>query len=421
MLKSQLQSKLITETFWSIAAKGVAFFCFYGTNIFLARYLGVDGFGFWSFFFSFLSIVLLLSLLGISPATRYFIAKYNGTEFLHSVWVSSLKLRIKATTAFCIGYLLLAYPLALLLDKPGLFQLIILSVPLVFISGLVEYLKNVSAGLHSLKTNFVITSLEYGLKLILVIAFLYIAKSVISIIGAYTLSLLIVAAIAYPLVHKKFVNLSDVIEKDFTAELADYAKMVFLISITVAVSTEVDTLMVGILNDDAEVGIYAGAKQLVIYLPHISIAISMGTMPVFAKLNEDNKHRLRLLFRKLLLLNALIFSVIGIGLFTLADWFVPFLLGEEYQRSSTVLKLLIPFLIAVSFVPFVDVFLDYQGQVRRRTKNYLLALVLNVVLNILLIPKYGAIGAACATSLSIVPCLILNSLFAKKLWSTYFP
>ena len=153
------------------------------------------------------------------------------------------------------------------------------------------------------------------MKLILVIAFLYIAKSVISIIGAYTLSLLIVAAIAYPLVHKKFVNLSDVIEKDFTAELADYAKMIFLISITVAVSTEVDTLMVGMFNDDAEVGIYAGAKQLVIYLPHISIAISMGTMPVFAKLNEDNKHRLRLLFRKLLLLNALIFSLIGIGLF----------------------------------------------------------------------------------------------------------
>jgi len=219
-------------------------------------------------------------MLGISPAAKYFTAKYKGTEFLYSVWVSSLKLRIKSTTTFCIAYLVLAYPLALLLDKPGLFQLIILSVPLVFISGMVEYLKNVSAGLHTLKTNFIITSLEYGLKLILVIAFLLIiAKSVISIIGAYTLSLLIVAAIAYPLVHKKIVNLGEVIEKDFTAELVDYAKMIFVISITMAVSTEVDTLMVGILNDDAEVGIYAGAKQLVIYLPHISIAISMGTMP----------------------------------------------------------------------------------------------------------------------------------------------
>ncbi|MDX2479824.1 MAG: polysaccharide biosynthesis C-terminal domain-containing protein, partial [Desulfuromusa sp.] len=162
------------------------------------------------------------------------------------------------------------------------------------------------------------------------------------------------------------------------------------------------------------------AKQLIIYLPQISIAISMGTMPLFAKLNDENKHRLRLLFRKLLLLNALLFGLLGIGLFTLADWFVPFLLGEEYQKASTVLKLLIPFLVTMSFIPFIDVFLDYQGQVKRRTVNYIMALLLNVVLNVLLIPKYGAIGAACATSVSFVPCLILNSFFAKKIWSTYF-
>ena len=146
---------------------------------------------------SFLSFPLYCYCLfsGSAPAARYFVARYNDTEFLYSVWSSSLKLRIKATAAFCIVYMILAYPIALLLDKPGFFQLIILSVPLVFLSGLVEYLKNVSAGLHALKINFFITSSEYGLKLILVIAFLLIAKSVTSIISAYTLSLAVVAII----------------------------------------------------------------------------------------------------------------------------------------------------------------------------------------------------------------------------------
>ena len=51
--------------------------------------------------------------------------------------------------------------------------------------------------------------------------------------------------------------------------------------------------MIGLLKDDAEVGIYAGAKQLVIYLPQVSVAISMGNdLPIFAKLNDENKHRL---------------------------------------------------------------------------------------------------------------------------------
>ena len=243
MPKVPIPSKFVTETIWSIAAKGVAFFCFYGTNIFLARYLGVDDFGFWSFFFSFLSLVLLLSLLGISPAAKYLTAKYDGTEFLHSVWISSLKLRIRATTVFSIAYLVLAYPLALLIDKPGLFQLIILSLPLILISGIVEYFKNVSAGLHALKTNFIITSTEYGSKLVLTVSFLLIANSVISIIGAYTLSLLFAAVIAYFLVSRKFVNSGEVVRKDFTTELTDYAKMIFLISIAVVVSTEVDTLI----------------------------------------------------------------------------------------------------------------------------------------------------------------------------------
>jgi len=421
MLESQLKSKLITEISWSIAAKVVAFFCFYGTNIFLARYLGVEDFGFWSFFFSFLSIALILSQLGIGSAARYFVAKYNDSEFIHSVWASSFKLRIKTTTAFCIVYLLVAYPLALLFDKPSLLQLIILSTPLIFFSGIVEYLKNVSAGLHTLKTNFFITSMEYGLKLILVITFLLIAKSMISIVSAYTLSLIIVAMVGYFLTKKNIVYIGNKTKRDFTVDLVNYAKMVFLIHISVTVSFEIDTLMIGILNNNAEVGIYAGAKQLVIYLPQISVAISMGTMPLFAKLNDENKHQLRRLFRTLMYLNALLFGLLGIGLFVFADWLVPFVLGEEYQSASTVLKLLIPFLITISFVPFIDVFLDYQGQVKRRTVNYMMALLLNVVLNILLIPKYGAIGAAYATSLSFMPCLVLNSLLAKKLWLTHFP
>jgi len=112
------------------------------------------------------------------------------------------------------------------------------------------------------------------------------------------------------------------VEKSYYKDILSYSYPLLFISLGFIVFTEIDTFMLGILRSDAEVGIYSVAKQVVILLPHISIALAMSIMPAFAKLNSQNKTYLIALFKKTLFYNNIIYTGIIITLFVGAEIFI---------------------------------------------------------------------------------------------------
>ena len=85
------------------------------------------------------------------------------------------------------------------------------------------------------------------------------------------------------------------------------------------------------------------------------------------------------------------------------------------------------FFISHSLIPFLAVGLLFNGvyissmaglYIEKKTKLIALAslfgIIINVLLNYILIPTYGAEGAAIGTSLGFVSCLIIGSYFAKR-------
>jgi len=168
--------------------------------------------------------------------------------------------------------------------------------------------------------------------------------------------------------------------------------------------------MIGWLHSDYEVGIYAIPKQIVTKLPHISYAVAMGTMPLFAKINRENHGELKALFRKLVGYNGLFFLAVAIGIVLTAPFFVPLLFGVEYSGSILPLQILTGYLMVFTVSVFFNQFLDYQGYAKNRAINLVISLIVNFCLNLWLIPKYGAIGAAFSTSVSYIPYLLLNIL-----------
>jgi len=402
-------NKIFKETFWSFAAKGTAFLLYFLLNVYLARTLGVERFGTWSFFFSILTIFILFSYFGINASARKYVAQYNKTDELNNVLKSSLKLRLVFSLTFTIIIILVHKPLAMLLGKPEFAPLFLISAPLIIVAGLVEFLKNIFMGLHRTIYNFIVNLLEYGLKMILVIICLTVSLDLSYIVNSFTVACFITSLIGSYLLYAKFYRKNKIYaENDFVNKILKYSIPLFFISVGFLIATEVDTVMLGLFSTDAEVGTYAVAKQIIIKLPHISLAMVMGTMPVFAKLNEDNKEELKKLFFKLLRTNALIFAIIAIGIVFLSRIFVPLIFGVEYNSSVLPLQILTVYSVGSSFSILLSSFLDYQGLAKKRAINLSVCMVLNIVLNLILIPEYGAVGAATATSISYLPYIFLN-------------
>ncbi len=417
-VKKYFNNKLFKETFWSFSTKGISFILYVSLNIYLARSLGIEQFGAWSFFFSFLTIIFLITNFGINQSSRKFIAQYSGTDKINCIIRSSFRLRFIVSTFFILILFFLSEQIGNLLNKEYFNELLPYSLILIFFYGGLELTKSIFSGLHVIKNIFFINVLEFGLKLLLVITFFSFAKELLQlqiILLSFTIATFVAFIYGYVALRRKYFN------EYGNNEIPKYMKSIFLYSLPLlfigfgfSIFSEIDTFMIGLMKNDKEVGAYTIAKQIITQIPHISIAISMGTMPIFAKLNKNNSQKLKIFFYKLLKINFIIMFSIVVVIILFSHIFIPFIYGEQFHKSILPLMFLTFYLICFSTTVFLSVFLDYQGLAKKRMINLIFSIIANIILNYLLIPKYGATGAAMATSISYFPYFVLNYLEVRK-------
>lgn len=183
-------------------------------------------------------------------------------------------------------------------------------------------------------------------------------------------------------------------------ELLKESWPLFLAGISIAIYMRIDQVMLGYMLNDREVGIYSVAIKLVEIWYFIPIIIASSVFPGLAKARQDNDEfygrRLQILYD----------SVSGIAFFIailsslFAHVIVSVLYGVEYAGAAPVLSI-----YAWASIPvFLNVASSQQLVIENRTRITLVRTiaggVTNILLNLLLIPRYGASGAAIASLIS---------------------
>ena len=274
------------ETIWSFGTKIVAALFFIVLNAYLARVLRTELWGSWSFLLSILTVVYLVSYMGLNNAARAYAARFNNTDELPAVLRDSLLLRIAITALFTTVFLLFARPLAGLLQRPELADILPLAAPLVFLMGFSEYLKQIFTGIHRLKYHFVLNTIEFGGKIVFAVLLLSWAVTLENVLLSQWIAVGVSVAVGMVFWFRFYRGAQST--GNYVREIFRYSLPLFLISIGFLILTEIDTIMLGLLATDYEVGQFAVGKQIANKLPQIALAISMGTMPGFARLTDEN-------------------------------------------------------------------------------------------------------------------------------------
>lgn len=400
------------NVFWSFASKGFAALAFILVDVFLARTLQVEQYGEWQYFFSTLSVAFVVTYFGIPQAAQTYAARYNGAPEMRAVLSSSLGLRALVSLGFTLLVLALRIPLSNWINQPDFARLLLLAGPLIFLMGLSEYLKNVFVGLKSVVNHFVMNIIEFGLKLALVVVLLLAINDLSSVVNAFTLAVLTSVLVGLWLLYRIYRSAppGEGQVGYFFKEVFKYSLPLSLISLGLIVMTEMNTQMLGVLTTEREVAIFGVGKQLTNKLPQISLALSMGTMPQFAQIEAGMLAEMRKRFFKLQRANLLIFAPIVAGLILLSPVAIPLVYGEAYRDAVLPLQILSLRLLISTSIIFTNSFLDYQGKAGKRAFNFTVAIIFDLLLNLYLIPRYGAIGAAIATTASYIPYLVLNQI-----------
>ena len=91
--------------------------------------------------------------------------------------------------------------------------------------------------------------------------------------------------------------------------------------------------------------------------------------------------------------------------------------GPEFSGVGVPMKLLAPFVFFMSISRVYTGILDYRGRAWVRAGCLALSVLLNLALNLVLIPRFGAAGAATATSLAYVPYVVLSWWWVRRMFA----
>lgn len=245
------------------------------------------------------------------------------------------------------------------------------------------------------------------LQPIILIPLLYLGYGSIVLVLYATIANLIVILINYIYCRKKIkIRFNfEKIDKNIFKSIFGFSIWIILKEIIDKVNWSLDNFLLGKISGIVSVSIYSIASQINHIYIQTSTAISGVMLPNVTKKNEeknDNMKYMNELWIKTGRIQLFIVGLILSGYIVFGQQFILLWVGKEYQESYIVgCALMIPMII--SLIQNVSgSILQAKNKHQFMTIIYTIMAVLNVILSIPLIKKFGPLGAALGTGISLV-------------------
>lgn len=383
---------------------------------FVSRILLEDNLGKYNFGLSIISYFSILASLGISSyaireGSRIRSDKNKINRFASEIFTINLLSTLSSYILLMV--LVIAWP------KLHNYKMLLIIQSLTIVAGTfgVDWINSIYEDFEYMTKRYVFVKL---ISLVLIFMCIRNPKDYI-LYAAINSGVEILASIMNMLYVKRYVNIKIVTDIHLKWHLWPMF-ILFANALAVTIYVNSDITMLGLFRSESEVGVYGVASKMYQVSKNLINAITIVTIPRLAALlgEGDYKKYNMLLFKTLKTIVTFMFPLIT-GMFMLSKESVLFLGGETYLDGEIAFKFLTLALIPVAIG---NIFFDGVLIVNRKEKMCFLATVIsalmNILLNLLLIPSIGINGAAISTFIAEVLCCILVIVFSKGYHSIPF-
>lgn len=384
--------RYVRNSAWMLAEYALKVISAIFVGIYLARYLGPDQFGVLSYALAVVAIFMAMSRLGMESILVRDLAKHPEQRQAYLSTAFSLVLM-----AAVVGVIVLGILVYLLESDPETQVYIwIISTGILFQTLLViEY--NFQSQVKA-KYSSIAKSLALSFTAVSKLVFIWYGAELIHIAILYAIDHAVIGLMLL-IMHVR--NRQVLFIKGFSSRLVKpllkSAWPMVLSAIAATLYVRMDQLMIKNMLNVHELGLYAAAIKVYegwIIVPYV---ISISLLPAIVKLRTSSvknyERNMSILFSVLFWSS---FSVALIATF-FGDWIIRYTFGTEYLGSTTVLAIVMWAAIFSSLGSVSARYLTVEGMEKKIAVRTFLGLVLNIILNLVLIPLYGIEGAAYAT------------------------
>ena len=370
------------------------------TNIY-----GAEGMGIFALSQTILMIVVMFSVFGTDTALLKFSSQYfsnNDYSKLNSFYFSVLKFVIVLSIFISIIIFFIKGELSVFFNKNllnhSLFFISFSILPMSFININSESLRGI--GRYSLFTTF-----RYVLIPVFTILFIYIYgnnNDLLMPVKAYAMSICIVSFLSFIYWFKKIDFFKYYSSNSKLDNIIKYSFQVLISSSMLLLIQWIDIIILGYFETSSIVGVYSVIMKISLFSSVILFSINSIVASEFSRLYSlDKMVDLRVLIKK----SSKIIFFITIPILILIVYFSEFILGyfgAEFIMANKTLHILIA-------GQFINILCGSVGYILMMTekqnifKNIMIfSTCVNILLNIVLIPKYSINGAAIASSVSLI-------------------
>ena len=237
-----------------------------------------------------------------------------------------------------------------------------------------------------------------------------IAIPIASVLGAFIGSLL-----TYRFLQTKLAFRLGKVEKKLVKEIAYQGIPFVLAGFFSGIYHSIDSLFIQFIEGSLAVGYYGAAYRILDILIVFTSLITKVFFPALSRAKQESKEA----FVKQSMKFAQIAGIVAIpltagGMFYAED-ILRLTYGAHYLDGSPALRVLIVLVSLITFNMLVAAIIIAAGKQKQNMISVAIGAGINIVLNFILIPKWGIVGASCATvSSEAVVCIYLLAVYQRE-------
>jgi O-antigen/teichoic acid export membrane protein len=401
--------KYFKNTSWLLGEKILRMTLGLFVGVWVARYLGPERFGLFSYAQSFVALFAAIATLGLDGIVIRELVKDQskrdsllGTAFILKLTGAVLVLLFLAVSVFFQSN-----------DHQTNLLIFIIASATVFQSfNIIDFYFQ-----SKVLSKYVVYSNVFSLLLSSVIKVILILNEAPLIAFAYVIlfdSLVLASGFIYFYFQNKLPIFAWSFDKNWAKSLLKDSWPLILSGLVVSMYMKIDLVMIKNMLGSADVGQYAAAVRLSEIWYFIPLVVSSSLFPAILNAKKISTELYYSRIQQLYDLMAWIAIAIAIPMTFLSDWVVHLLYGAQFSAAGGVLMIHIWSAVFVFLGVASSKWFIAEGLQRYTFYRTLFGAIVNIGLNFVLIPQHGIYGAAIATLVSQFVASYLFNVVNKK-------
>lgn len=380
-----LASQIVSATFTAIL------------TIFLARRLGPQEYGVFAVAVGLGTVLVLPADAGLSSSVARFLAeRVDDRRSVGALLADALRLKLAVALAVCVALFALAAPIAEAYGIAGLtwpirgIALAVLGQTLFMLyAGAFVALGRLGSQLRMMASE---SAVEFAASVALVLLGAGAAGAAFGRASGYLFATVVGVALATRLVGRRALPSKLLRGHGFARKIAGYARALVIVDSAFTLFEQIDVLLIGAYLGATAAGLFQAPLRLATFLHYGGVAGGSAVAPRLARApgRTPDTSSFAQAMRWLLLIQAAMMAPVVLW----ASPLLNLLLGESYGQSAEVLRALAPYIFLSGLAPLVSLGVNYLGQAPLRIPIALAAILANLAIDVILIPRIGIVAGA---------------------------